>query len=269
MEAMPLPWQQHMTYLLSEFHQAFSHVTWPIYRVQPSRHEQLTDLDEEQLAEAGYLVEIDPDGEIVYRDRAGRLVSKPAETTVLVSCLDPIPPPRSAQTAGGPRPGPAGQSRPAEQTGWSPAFEPGPGPNFGAGAPTPGPTTSGPGDATGHPGGGQMGSGQMPDGRVPGGPVPGAVGPISGPNGTGTPNGPVSWGDAAGRAADPVQQPPWLDQPRPQWTGHPQAHDQHEVIDMDAPDTPPNGFAMPNQPPPPGTSFGPEGDQQSDRYRRW
>src|ERR1700748_848009 len=54
-EAMPLPWQQHMTYLLSEVHQAFSHVTWPVYRVQPSRREQLTDLDEDQLAEVGYL----------------------------------------------------------------------------------------------------------------------------------------------------------------------------------------------------------------------
>jgi hypothetical protein len=113
MEAMPLPWQQHMTYLLSEFHQAFSHVGWPIYRVQPSRHEKLTDLDEEQLAEVGYLVEIDADGEVVYRDRTGRLVGKPADTTVLVSCLDPIPPPRppaspqtAASRAAGPRPGP-------------------------------------------------------------------------------------------------------------------------------------------------------------------
>jgi hypothetical protein len=111
-EAMPLPWQQHMTYLLSEFHQAFSHVTWPIYRVQPSRHEKLTDLDEEQLAEVGYLVEIDPDGEVVYRDRAGRLVERPGDTTVLVSCLDPIPPPRPPSSPQGtsrptgPRPGP-------------------------------------------------------------------------------------------------------------------------------------------------------------------
>ncbi len=115
-EAMPLPWQQHMTYLLSEFHQAFSHVTWPVYRVQPSRHEHLTDLDEEQLAEVGYVVEIDQDGELVYRDRAGRVVARPAETTVLVSCLDPIPPPRPADQArpGGPRPGPAEQT-PANQ----------------------------------------------------------------------------------------------------------------------------------------------------------
>ncbi|HEX5118669.1 MAG TPA: hypothetical protein VFW65_26085 [Pseudonocardiaceae bacterium] len=116
-EAMPLPWQQQMTYLLSEFHQAFAHVTWPIYRVQPSRRERLTDLDEEQLAEVGFLVEIDPDGEVVYRDRAGRVVEQPADTTVLVSCLDPIPPPRSAgpQQPGqpsAPRPGPVVQAPP-------------------------------------------------------------------------------------------------------------------------------------------------------------
>lgn len=129
MEAMPLPWQQHMHYLLSEFHQAFSHVAWPVYRVQPSRHEKLVDLDEEQLAEVGYLVEIDTDGELVYRNRAGRVVEQPADTTVLVSCLDPIPPPRQPntttdqQTQAAPRPGPLTQhgrpdqhSRPDQQS---------------------------------------------------------------------------------------------------------------------------------------------------------
>jgi hypothetical protein len=118
-EAMPLPWQQQMTYLLGEFHQAFAHVTWPIYKVQPSRHERLTDLDEEQLAEVGFLVEIDPDGEVVYRDRSGRVVELPAQTTVLVSCLDPIPPPRSAtgrpNSPTPPRPGPVVQTPPPPQ----------------------------------------------------------------------------------------------------------------------------------------------------------
>jgi hypothetical protein len=106
-EAMPLPWQQHMAYLLSEFHQAFSHVTWPTYRVVPSRYEKLVDLDEEQLAEVGCLVEIDSDGEMVYRDRAGRLIEHPAEMNVLVACLDPIPPPQAGPPApGAPHPGP-------------------------------------------------------------------------------------------------------------------------------------------------------------------
>jgi hypothetical protein len=118
MEAMPLPWQQHMHYLLSEFHQAFSHVTWPIYRVQPSRHEKLVDLDEDQLAEVGYLVEIDADGEVVYRNRAGRVVEQPADTTVLVSCLDPIPPPHQpngndTNRPSAPRPGPLSSQPPA------------------------------------------------------------------------------------------------------------------------------------------------------------
>lgn len=154
-EAMPLPWQQHMTYLLSEFHQAFSHVTWPVYRVQPSRHEQLTDLDEEQLAEVGYLVEIDADGEIVYRDRAGRVVRQPADTTVLVSCLDPIPPPRRATASGppsGPRPSPMDapttvpstpQDTPpsgftVQQPPQGPPGPPGPAEQFGPAGPQPG-----------------------------------------------------------------------------------------------------------------------------------
>jgi hypothetical protein len=117
-EAMPLPWQQHLTYLLAEFHQAFAHVPWPIYRVQPSRHEQLTDLDEEQLAEAGYLVEIDPDGELVYRDRSGRVVERPAAPPVLGAGLAPTPPPHPPGQGRptGPRPAPAtghaGQERP-------------------------------------------------------------------------------------------------------------------------------------------------------------
>jgi hypothetical protein len=125
-EAMPLPWQQHMTYLLSEFHQAFSHVTWPAYRVVPSRYEKLVDLDEEQLAEVGALVEIDTDGEVVYRDRSGRIIEHPDQTSVLVACLDPIPPPQAGHTPhtpppGTPQPGPLPPYVPA-----APSPQPGP-----------------------------------------------------------------------------------------------------------------------------------------------
>jgi hypothetical protein len=100
MENMPLPWQQHFTYLLAEFHRAFGHLNWPVYRVVPSRYERLVDLDEEQLAEVGVLVEIDGDGEVVYRERSGRMVDDAESKTVLVSCLDPVvrpagPAPRS------------------------------------------------------------------------------------------------------------------------------------------------------------------------------
>ena len=98
-EAMSLPWQQQMAAMLAQFHQTHQGLNWPIYRVVPSRHENLTDLDEEQLAEAGYLVEIDSDGDMVYRERSGRKVEDPANTTVLVSCLDPIPPRGSARAA--------------------------------------------------------------------------------------------------------------------------------------------------------------------------
>lgn len=90
-EAMPLPWQNAMTQILAEFHQTFEHLDWPEYRVVPSRKEKLVNLDEEQLAEVGYLVEIDVDGELVYRERTGRRIDNPEDTEVLVSVLDPIP----------------------------------------------------------------------------------------------------------------------------------------------------------------------------------
>lgn len=90
-ESMSLPWQQQLVNLLAQFHTTHRDLSWPVYRVVPSRYENLVDLDEEQLAEAGYLVEIDADGDLVYRERSGRKVENPQDTTVLVSCLDPIP----------------------------------------------------------------------------------------------------------------------------------------------------------------------------------
>ncbi|PXY19940.1 hypothetical protein BAY59_33370 [Prauserella coralliicola] len=109
-ESMPLPWQQQMAALLAQFHDTHARLSWPTYRVVPSRPERLIDLDEEQLAEAGYLVEIDADGEMVYRERSGRKVEDPEHTTVLVSCLDPIV--RGAQQTVQQAPAPA-QGRPA------------------------------------------------------------------------------------------------------------------------------------------------------------
>ncbi len=92
-EGMSLPWQQQMAALLAQFHHENAHLAWPVYRVVPSRYEKLVDLDEEQLAEAGYLVEMDTEGEMIYRERSGRKIEDPVNTTVLVSCLDPIPKP--------------------------------------------------------------------------------------------------------------------------------------------------------------------------------
>lgn len=89
-EAMPLPWQQRMVALLTQFHDTYADAAWPSYRVVPSRRERLVDLDEGQLAEAGYLVEIDAEGAFVYRERSGRRVTDPDNTVVLVPCLDPI-----------------------------------------------------------------------------------------------------------------------------------------------------------------------------------
>jgi hypothetical protein len=99
-ESMSLPWQQQLVNQLAQFHDAHSRLAWPIYRVVPSRPERLVDLDEEQLAEAGYLVEMDTEGEMVYRERSGRKVEDPGNTTVLVSCLDPIPHPTGRPPAG-------------------------------------------------------------------------------------------------------------------------------------------------------------------------
>jgi hypothetical protein len=90
-EEMPLPWQQQMAFLIDELHRTYGDLPWPVYRVVPSRPERLVDLDETQLAEAGYLLEIDSRGELVYRDRNDAVVSDPQSTEVLVSCLDPIP----------------------------------------------------------------------------------------------------------------------------------------------------------------------------------
>lgn len=90
-EAMPLPWQQQLAYLIGELHQTYGNLPWPLYRVVPSRTEKLVDLDEGQLAEAGYVLEIDAEGELVYRDRSDTVVPDPQDREVLVSCLDPIP----------------------------------------------------------------------------------------------------------------------------------------------------------------------------------
>ncbi|OQO90320.1 hypothetical protein B1813_18035 [Saccharomonospora piscinae] len=115
-EDMPLPWQQQLASLLGQFHDTHRGLSWPTYRVVPSRPERLVDLDEEQLAEAGYLVELDADGELVYRDRTGRRVTDPEATVALVPCLDPIAARREAASpAGSPEPAdpaPRGRARP-------------------------------------------------------------------------------------------------------------------------------------------------------------
>lgn len=90
-ETMPVAWQQQMASLLSQFHRMYAHLDWPAYRVVPSRYELLVDLDEDQLAEVGCIVEIDAEGELVYRESDGRRIEEPENTSVLVSCPDPLP----------------------------------------------------------------------------------------------------------------------------------------------------------------------------------
>lgn len=91
-QSMPLRWQQSAVALLAELHEAYAHLGWPVYQVVACRWELLVDLDEDQLAAAGYIADIDADGELVYRDRADRLVTDAATRRVLVPVTDPIPP---------------------------------------------------------------------------------------------------------------------------------------------------------------------------------
>ncbi|NYH79873.1 hypothetical protein FHR84_003211 [Actinopolyspora biskrensis] len=90
-ESMPLPWQQHMRDLLAEFHRAFGHLQWPVYRVVPSGYERLTELDEQQLSEIGCTMELGDNGEPEYRLRDGSRVESPEERRFLVPRPDPIP----------------------------------------------------------------------------------------------------------------------------------------------------------------------------------
>lgn len=90
-QSMPLRWQQVFVGLLADLHDAYAHLPWPEYRVVPSRWEALTDLDEEQLAAAGYLADLGPDGELEYRDAADATVPDPAAHRVLAPVDDPLP----------------------------------------------------------------------------------------------------------------------------------------------------------------------------------
>jgi len=104
-EAMPLRWQQVFAGLLADLHDAYGHLRWPDYRVVPSRWEVLADLDEEQLASAGYVAELDSSGGLEYRDATGAPVGDPRVHRVLAPVEDPlphpgddVPPPRPAPT---------------------------------------------------------------------------------------------------------------------------------------------------------------------------
>jgi hypothetical protein len=101
-QSMPLRWQQVFVGLLADLHDAYAHLPWPEYVVVPSRWERLTDLDEDQLAAAGYLADLGPDGELEYRDAADRPVADPESHRVLAPVDDPLP--RAADGRVVPRP---------------------------------------------------------------------------------------------------------------------------------------------------------------------
>jgi hypothetical protein len=91
-QSMPLRWQQVFVGLLADLHDAYGHLSWPDYKVVPSRWELLVDLDEEQLRAAGYHAELGPDGELEYRDSEERVVEDPEHHRVLAAVDDPLPP---------------------------------------------------------------------------------------------------------------------------------------------------------------------------------
>lgn len=104
-QSMPLRWQQVFTGLLADLHDAYGHLQWPEYRVVPSRWELLSDLDEDQLADAGFLADLGPDGELVYRDAADQVVADPGRHRVLAAVDDPLPPVSAGRVE--PRPAPS------------------------------------------------------------------------------------------------------------------------------------------------------------------
>ncbi|WP_449224336.1 hypothetical protein [Amycolatopsis thailandensis] len=195
-EGMSLPWQQQMAALLAQFHHENARLAWPVYRVVPSRYEKLVDLDEEQLAEAGYLVEMDTEGEMIYRERSGRKVDDPANTTVLVSCLDPIPKPAQRQAPPPPSqaapPAPGQQPQPQQQPPRAPApMNIGPAPVWRTVAPSASP------------------AGQSPVGQSPAGPSgqPTAAQPPAGSSAQ-SPVAQPPAGPSAPPSAGPTAQPP-------------------------------------------------------------
>ncbi|HEV7471226.1 MAG: hypothetical protein QOJ30_6043 [Pseudonocardiales bacterium] len=101
-ESMPLRWQQVFAGMLADLHDAYGHLRWPDYRVVPSRWELLTDLDEEQLAAAGYIADLDAAGELEYRDASGTPVPDPRQHRVLAPVEDPLPAPSEGRVE--PRP---------------------------------------------------------------------------------------------------------------------------------------------------------------------
>jgi len=92
-QSMPLRWQQVFVGLLADLHDAYGHLDWPVYRVLPSRWERLVDLDEEQLAGAGYVAELGPEGALEYRDVHDEPVADPQSLQVLAPVTDPLPSP--------------------------------------------------------------------------------------------------------------------------------------------------------------------------------
>ncbi|WP_434088624.1 hypothetical protein [Amycolatopsis japonica] len=243
-EGMSLPWQQQMAALLAQFHQENGRLAWPIYRVVPSRYEKLVDLDEEQLAEAGYLVEMDTEGEMIYRERSGRKVEDPANTTVLVSCLDPIPKPSQRQA-----PPPPSQAAPPA-TGQPPRapapMNIGPAPVWRTVAPPSGPPAP---PLPGNHGAPQAPAPQVPAPQAPAPQAPAPQPPVSQAPPTQPPvsQAPPPLPQPSRMQPPPVSAPPATPEVQPAAAS--QAEPEPPVSPPDPPVTAPPSAAMPASPP--------------------
>ncbi|MFC3451792.1 hypothetical protein [Amycolatopsis speibonae] len=244
-EGMSLPWQQQMAALLAQFHHENAHLAWPVYRVVPSRYEKLVDLDEEQLAEAGYLVEMDTEGEMIYRERSGRKIDDPANTTVLVSCLDPIPKPAQRQAPPPPSqaapPAPGQQPRPPQPQQQPPrapaAMNIGPAPVWRTVTPPAGPPAAPPSASPAAP---------PPGGSAaPQAPAPQSPGP--------QPSAPQAPGPQASAPQAPASQEPAPQPPAPHQGPPPAAPPALPPLPQPSRTRPPAGNQPPPVTPPPAT----------------
>jgi hypothetical protein len=67
MEQLPSAVQHQLVQALARVHQITVAAPWPVYRVSAGRWAKLVDLDEDGLAEAGVIAELDAAGHLVHR----------------------------------------------------------------------------------------------------------------------------------------------------------------------------------------------------------
>lgn len=95
LEQLPYAVQQQVAHTLHQVHHTMATASWPAYKVVPSRWAPINELDEQGLREANLTADLDPTGELVYRElTTGRqLLAEETTHRVLVSSPDHRPHP--------------------------------------------------------------------------------------------------------------------------------------------------------------------------------